>query len=101
MAGRLFRPLYQEYNLKPQNLSRALEDAEPCSESCPYSTGAGFTEGMLGVSAFGSTAPLPSLMDQSPGGYLDCRPGEKHAASGPEGKGQNLRSAALLQFCRV
>lgn len=53
MAGRLFRPLYEEKNLKPQNLSRALEDAGTVFGGIvPYSTGAGFTEGMLGVSAW-------------------------------------------------
>ena len=53
MTGRLFRPLYQEHNLKPQNLSRALEDAGTVFGGIvPYSTGAGFTENMLGVSAW-------------------------------------------------
>jgi len=53
MAGRLFRPLYQEHDLKPQNLSRALEDAGTVFGGIvPYSTGAGFTESMLGVSAW-------------------------------------------------
>ena len=98
MAGRLFRPLYQEYNLKPQNLSRALEDAGTVFGGIvPYSTGAGFTEGMLGVSAwqygpftyFGWINPLVAILIAALG------------KSRPEGKGQNLRSAALLQFCRV
>ena len=71
MAGRLFRPLYQEYNLKPQNLSRALEDAGTVFGGIvPYSTGAGFTEGMLGVSAwqygpftfFGWINPLVAIL---------------------------------------
>ena len=53
MTGRLFRPLYQEHNLKPQNLSRALEDAGTVFGGIvPYSTGAGFTENMLGISAW-------------------------------------------------
>lgn len=53
MTGRLFRPLYQEHSLKPQNLSRALEDAGTVFGGIvPYSTGAGFTENMLGVSAW-------------------------------------------------
>lgn len=53
MTGRLFRPLYKEHNLKPQNLSRALEDAGTVFGGIvPYSTGAGFTENMLGVSAW-------------------------------------------------
>ncbi len=53
MTGRLFRPLYQERGLKPQNLSRALEDAGTVFGGIvPYSTGAGFTENMLGVSAW-------------------------------------------------
>lgn len=53
MTGRLFRPLYKQYELAPQNLSRALEDAGTVFGGIvPYSTGAGFTEGMLGVSAW-------------------------------------------------
>jgi len=53
MTGRLFRPLYKKYELAPQNLSRALEDAGTVFGGIvPYSTGAGFTEGMLGVSAW-------------------------------------------------
>lgn len=53
MTGRLFRPLYQKYHLKPQNLSRALEDAGTVFGGIvPYSTGAAFTESMLGVSAW-------------------------------------------------
>lgn len=53
MTGRLFRPLYQKYDLKPQNLSRALEDAGTVFGGIvPYSTGAAFTEAMLGVSAW-------------------------------------------------
>ena len=53
MTGRLFRPLYQEHDLKPQNLSRALEDAGTVFGGIvPYSTGAGFTENMLGISAW-------------------------------------------------
>lgn len=71
MAGRLFRPLYEERNLKPQNLSRALEDAGTVFGGIvPYSTGAGFTEGALGVSAwqygpftfFGWINPLVSIL---------------------------------------
>ncbi len=71
MAGRLFRPLYEERELKPQNLSRALEDAGTVFGGIvPYSTGAGFTEGMLGVSAwqygpftfFGWINPLVSIL---------------------------------------
>lgn len=53
MTGRLFRPLYKKYELAPRNLSRALEDAGTVFGGIvPYSTGAGFTEGMLGVSAW-------------------------------------------------
>lgn len=53
MTGRLFRPLYREHSLKPQNLSRALEDAGTVFGGIvPYSTGAGFTENMLGISAW-------------------------------------------------
>ncbi len=53
MTGRLFRPLYKEHGLKPQNLSRALEDAGTVFGGIvPYSTGAGFTENMLGISAW-------------------------------------------------
>lgn len=53
MTGRLFRPLYQKHSLKPQNLSRALEDAGTVFGGIvPYSTGAGFTENMLGISAW-------------------------------------------------
>ena len=53
MTGRLFRPLYQKRALKAQNLSRALEDAGTVFGGIvPYSTGAGFTEAMLGVSAW-------------------------------------------------
>ena len=71
MTGRLFRPLYQEHRLKPQNLSRALEDAGTVFGGIvPYSTGAGFTEGMLGISAwqygpytfFGWINPLVSIL---------------------------------------
>ena len=70
MTGRLFRPLYQERGLKPQNLSRALEDAGTVFGGIvPYSTGAGFTENMLGVSAwqygpftfFGGINPLVAI----------------------------------------
>lgn len=53
MTGRLFRPLYEKYELAPRNLSRALEDAGTVFGGIvPYSTGAGFTEGALGVSAW-------------------------------------------------
>lgn len=71
MAGRLFRPLYKEHDLKPQNLSRALEDAGTVFGGIvPYSTGAGFTESMLGISAwqygpftfFGWINPLISIL---------------------------------------
>ncbi len=71
MAGRLFRPLYKEHALKPQNLSRALEDAGTVFGGIvPYSTGAGFTESTLGVSAwqygpftfFGWINPLISIL---------------------------------------
>lgn len=71
MAGRLFRPLYHQHHLKPQNLSRALEDAGTVFGGIvPYSTGAGFTEGVLGVSAwqygaftfFGWINPLMAIL---------------------------------------
>lgn len=71
MAGRLFRPLYEERDLKPQNLSRALEDAGTVFGGIvPYSTGASFTESMLGVSAwqygpftfFGWINPLVAIL---------------------------------------
>lgn len=71
LTGRLFRPLYEEYRLKPQNLSRALEDAGTVFGGIvPYSTGAGFTESALGVSAwqygfftfFGWINPLVSII---------------------------------------
>lgn len=53
MTGRLFRPLYKQYQLAPQNLSRSLEDAGTVFGGIvPYSTGAGFTENMLGISAW-------------------------------------------------
>ncbi|RKJ38765.1 Na+/H+ antiporter NhaC [Acutalibacter sp. 1XD8-33] len=53
MTGRLFRPLYKQYELAPQNLSRSLEDAGTVFGGIvPYSTGAGFTENMLGISAW-------------------------------------------------
>ncbi len=70
MTGRLFRPLYAQHKLKPQNLSRALEDAGTVFGGIvPYSTGAGFTQGMLGISAwqygpytfFGWINPLVSI----------------------------------------
>ncbi len=71
LTGRLFRPLYEEHHLKPQNLSRALEDAGTVFGGIvPYSTGAGFTESALGVSAwqygfftfFGWINPLVSII---------------------------------------
>lgn len=71
LTGRLFRPLYEEHRLKPQNLSRALEDAGTVFGGIvPYSTGAGFTESALGVSAwqygfftfFGWINPLVSII---------------------------------------
>ena len=71
LTGRLFRPLYEERRLKPQNLSRALEDAGTVFGGIvPYSTGAGFTEAALGVSAwqygfftfFGWINPLVSII---------------------------------------
>ena len=70
LTGRLFRPLYEQHRLKPQNLSRALEDAGTVFGGIvPYSTGAGFTESALGVSAwqygfftfFGWINPLVSI----------------------------------------
>ena len=70
MTGRLFRPLYGAHRLQPQNLGRALEDAGTVFGGIvPYSTGAGFTETALGVSAwqygpftfFGWLNPLVSL----------------------------------------
>lgn len=71
MTGRLFRPLYRQRGLKPQNLSRALEDAGTVFGGIvPYSTGAGFTLDVLGVSAwqygpytfFGWINPLVSIL---------------------------------------
>lgn len=53
ITGRLFRPLYEERGLAPRNLSRALEDAGTVFGGIvPHSTGAGFTENALGVSAW-------------------------------------------------
>lgn len=87
MTGRLFRPLYQEHNLKPQNLSRALEDAGTVFGGIvPYSTGAGFTENMLGISAwqygpftfFGWLNPLVAICIAAMGKSMPKK-GEDHA----------------------
>ncbi len=70
MTGRLFQSVYRERGLLPCNLSRALEDAGTVFGGIvPYSTGAGFTENALGVSAwqygpftfFGWINPLVSI----------------------------------------
>ena len=53
MTGRLFRPEYEARDLQPCYLSRSLEDSGTVFGGIvPYSTGAGFTESTLGVSAW-------------------------------------------------
>ena len=88
MTGRLFRPLYEERDLKPQNLSRALEDAGTVFGGIvPHSTGAGFTEGMLGISAwqygpftfFGWINPLVSITIAALGKSIPHKAADKKA----------------------
>lgn len=53
MTGRLYRDEYARRNLRPQYLSRSLEDSGTVFGGIvPYSTGAGFTESALGISAW-------------------------------------------------
>lgn len=94
MTGRLFRPLYRQHNLKPQNLSRALEDAGTVFGGIvPYSPGAGFTEGMLGVSAwqygpftfFGWINPLVAILIAALGKSMPHNGGGGQAGSREEG----------------
>lgn len=52
MIGTLFPSIYAKYNLKPENLSRTLEDCGTLGNVLvPWSVGAGFATGTLGVSA--------------------------------------------------
>ncbi len=53
MIGTLFPSIFAKYNLKSENLSRALEDCGTLGNVLvPWSVGAGFATGTLGVSAF-------------------------------------------------
>lgn len=53
MIGTLFPSIYEKYNLKSENLSRALEDCGTLGNVLvPWSVGALFATGTLGVSAF-------------------------------------------------
>ena len=53
ITGRLFKASYDARDLAPENLSRALEDAGTVFGGIvPHSTGAGFTESALGVTAW-------------------------------------------------
>lgn len=53
MIGTLFKPIFERFNLKSENLSRALEDCGTLGNVLvPWSVGAGFATGTLGISAF-------------------------------------------------
>ncbi|MCF8060266.1 MAG: Na+/H+ antiporter NhaC [Bacteriovoracaceae bacterium] len=50
VPGRMFKKAYQDYNLAPQNLSRALEDAGTVtSVLIPWNSGGAYNSGVLGV----------------------------------------------------
>ncbi len=50
IPGRMFKKAYDDYNLAPQNLSRALEDAGTVtSVLIPWNSGGAYNSGVLGV----------------------------------------------------
>lgn len=50
VPGRMFKKAFQDYNLAPQNLSRALEDAGTVtSVLIPWNSGGAYNSGVLGV----------------------------------------------------
>jgi NhaC family Na+:H+ antiporter len=50
VPGRMFRNAYEEYGLKPKNLSRALEDSGTVtSVLVPWNSGGAYNAGVLGV----------------------------------------------------
>lgn len=86
LTGRLFKSAYDEHALLPCNLSRALEDAGTVFGGIvPYSTGAGFTENALGISAwqygpftfFGWINPLVSIAIAAMGKSMPKRSGQE------------------------
>ncbi len=53
MTGTLMSPLYKEMRVKPENLSRTIEDTCTMSAALiPWNTGAVYTHGAIGVSPF-------------------------------------------------
>ena len=53
IPGRMYKKAYEEYNLHPKNLSRALEDSGTLSSPLvPWNTCGAFMGSALGVSAF-------------------------------------------------
>ena len=57
VPGRMFKKAYDDYNLAPQNLSRALEDAGTVtSVLIPWNSGGAYNAGVLGVATL-SYAP--------------------------------------------
>lgn len=51
VPGRMFKKAFNDYNLAPQNLSRALEDAGTVtSVLIPWNSGGAYNSGVLGVS---------------------------------------------------
>jgi len=52
MTGTLMQPLYRKHNLRPENLSRTIEDTATMSAFLiPWNTGAIYAAGVLGVAA--------------------------------------------------
>ncbi len=70
VPGRMFKKAFDDYNLAPQNLSRALEDAGTVtSVLIPWNSGGAYNSGVLGVATlsyapycfFNLLSPLVSL----------------------------------------
>ncbi|MDL2288448.1 Na+/H+ antiporter NhaC [Oscillospiraceae bacterium OttesenSCG-928-F05] len=88
ITGRLFKESYDKRNLAPENLSRALEDSGTVFGAIvPHSTGAGFTENALGVSAwqygpftfFGWINPLVAIARAAFGRGIKTNPDKAEA----------------------
>lgn len=66
ITGALMEPMYEEQKLRPENLSRTLEDTATMSAALiPWNTGAIYAVGTLGV-AVGSYAPFCFLFFLAP-----------------------------------
>ena len=71
VPGKMFKKSYEDFDLDPRNLSRALEDAGTVtSVLCPWNTGVAYHASVLGVATlsyapfclFNIFSPLVSLV---------------------------------------